>query len=195
MPLLRAQRTDGIIHAYRLPNMNAFTQDDWKVSSKLTVNIGVRWEYNGTLSDKNGNLTNTWLSKLVPNSQVPNAPLGNAANYSGYVVPNNYRYQDLGRLHRTVFVTSDKSLPTREGPPLSNFGPRIGFAYQAHSKLVIRGGAGLFYDRVGTDRFVHSVQEGNPLRRTVALGPHRQPSPIRIRRSQPMGPSGSVGRI
>jgi len=161
---------DGIIHAYRLPNMNAFTQDDWKVSSKLTVNIGVRWEYNGTLSDKNGNLTNTWLSKLVPNSQVPNAPLGVAANYAGYVVPNNFDTKTWGPAPNGVLV-SDKSLPTREHPPLSNFGPRIGFAYQATSKLVIRGGAGLFYDRVGTDRFVHSVQEGNPYAATVALAP------------------------
>ena len=38
---------DGIIHGYRLPNMNSFVQDDWKVSSKLTLNIGVRWEYDG----------------------------------------------------------------------------------------------------------------------------------------------------
>ena len=161
---------DGIIHAYRLPNMNAFVQDDWKVSSKLTVNLGVRWEYNGTLSDKNGNLTNTWLSKLVPNSQVPNAPLGVAANYAGYVVPNNFDTKTWGAAPNGVFV-SDKSLPTRDNPPLSNFGPRFGFAYQASSKLVIRGGAGLFYDRVGTDRFVHSVQEGNPYAATVALAP------------------------
>ena len=161
---------DGIIHAYRLPNMNAFTQDDWKVSSKLTVNLGVRWEYNGTLSDKNGNLTNTWLSQLVPNSQVPNAPLGVAANYAGYVVPNNFDTKTWGAAPNGVLV-SDKSLPTRDNPPLSNFGPRIGFAYQATSKLVIRGGAGLFYDRVGTDRFVHSVQEGNPYAATVALSP------------------------
>ena len=161
---------DGIIHGYRLPNMNAFVQDDWKVNSKLTFNLGVRWEYNGTLSDKYGNLTNTWISQLAPNSAVPNAPLGLPANYAGFVVPNNFDTKTWGAPPNGILV-SDKSLPVREHPPYSNFGPRFGFAYQASSKLVIRGGAGLFYDRVGIDRFVHAVQEGNPYAATVAALP------------------------
>ncbi len=45
--------------------------------------------------------------------------------------------------------------------------PRFGFAYQAASKLVIRGGAGLFYDRIGADRFVHAVEQGNPYSTTL----------------------------
>ena len=63
----------GIIHAYRETNMNSFVQDDWKVSAKLTLNMGVRWEYDGTFGEKYGNLTNTWLSQLAPNSQVPSS--------------------------------------------------------------------------------------------------------------------------
>lgn len=161
---------DGIIHAYRLPNMNSFVQDDWKVSSKLTLNLGIRWEYNGTLSDKFGNLTNTWTSLLGPNSAVPSAPLGLPGNYAGFVVPNNFDTKTWGTPPNGVF-RSDKSLPIREHPPYSNFGPRVGFAYQATAKLVFRGGAGLFYDRVGMDRFVHSVQEGNPYAATVAALP------------------------
>jgi hypothetical protein len=69
-------------------------------------------------------------------------------------------------------LQSDKSLPLKSRPPLSNFGPRLGFAYQVNSKLLLRGGAGLFYDRVGLDRFVHSVQEGNPYAATVASLPN-----------------------
>jgi len=161
---------DGIIHGYRLPNMNAFVQDDWKVNSRLTLNLGVRWEYNGTLSDKYGNLTNTWISQLGPNSVVPNAPLGLPGNYAGFVVPNNFDTRTWGPVPNGILV-SDKSLPVREHPPYSNFGPRFGFAYQASGRLVIRGGAGLFYDRVGIDRFVHSVQEGNPYAATVASLP------------------------
>jgi len=160
---------DGIIHAYREPNLNSYVHDDWKVSSKLTLNMGVRWEYDGTLSDKFGNLTNTWISQLAPNSQVPTAPLGLPANYAGYVVPNNYR--DHYPAPPSGILVSDTSLPIRAHPHYSNFGPRLGFAYQAASKLVVRGGAGIFYDHAGADRFVHSVEEGNPYSATISYGP------------------------
>ena len=162
---------DGIIHGYRLPNMNSFVQDDWKVSNKLTLNLGVRWEYDGMLSDKYGNLSTTWLSKLVPNSQVPTTPNGSPAAYGGWVVPNNF-IAHYGQPPAGVFV-SPNSVPLTKHPPYSNFGPRIGFAYQLNSKLVVRGGAGIFYDRVGANQFVHSVEQGNPYAVTVDyVGPN-----------------------
>jgi hypothetical protein len=162
---------NGIIHGYGLPNMNAFFQDDWKLSSKLTVNLGTRWEYDGNLSDKYGNLTTTWISQLrtVPNSQVPSGPslpgAYNAANFAGWVVPNNY--SEHYPAPPPGVLINDRSMPIRQHPPLSNFGPRVGFAYEVSPKLVVRGGAGIFYDRVGADRFVHSVEQGNPYAVTV----------------------------
>ena len=145
--------------------MNSYVQDDWKVSNKLTLNLGVRWEYDGMLSDKYGNLTTTWLSKLVPNTQVPTAPVGSPANYAGWIVPNNF-VSHYGQPPGGVFV-SPNSVPLAKHPPYSNFGPRVGFAYQLNSKLVLRGGAGIFYDRVGANQFVHSVEQGNPYAITV----------------------------
>ena len=50
----------GIIHNYGEHNYSAFVQDDYKVSSRLTINLGVRWEFDGTYNDKYGNLTNVW---------------------------------------------------------------------------------------------------------------------------------------
>jgi hypothetical protein len=162
---------DGIIHGYRLPNANSYFQDDWKVSNKLTLNLGVRWEYDGMLSDKYGNLSTTWLSKLVPNSQVPTTPDGSPAAFGGWVVPNNF-VSHYGQPPAGVFV-SPNSVPLAKHPPFSNFGPRIGFAYQLTSKLVLRGGAGIFYDRVGANQFVHSVEQGNPYAVTVDyVGPN-----------------------
>jgi len=151
----------GIIHAYREHNLNSFVQDDWKVSSKLTLNVGVRWEYDGTFGDKYGNLTNTWLSQLAPNSQVPTAPLGTSPNYAGWVVAGNY-VSHYGQPPNGVLINSSGNGALQDHPPLSNFGPRIGLAYSASSKLVIRAGAGVFYDRIGADRFVHSVEQGDP---------------------------------
>jgi len=156
----------GIIHAYRLPNMNAFVQDDWKVSSKLTINAGVRWEYDGTFSEKYANLTNTWISQLVPNSQVPTSAQGLPANYGGWVTAGNY-LSHYPQPPAGVLINKSGTGAIQDHPPLSNFGPRLGFAYQLNSKLVIRGGAGLFYDRIGADRFVHAVEQGNPYATTL----------------------------
>jgi len=158
---------NGIIHGYRLPDRNAFVQDDWKASSKLTVNAGVRWEYDGEISDKYGNLTDIWTSQLGPNSAVPNAPLGIAANYAGYVVPDNFDTKTWGPIPPGIKQSS--TAPLTQHVPWSNFGPRLGVAYQINSKLVLRAGAGLFYNRVGVNEFFHSVQEGNPYAATVAL--------------------------
>ena len=151
---------NGIIHNYKEPNMSAYVQDDFKVNSKLTLNIGTRWEYDGTYSDKYGNLTNLWVSQIQKAPIPPTGPTTSGPGLFGYVVPNNY-LAHYPQPPAGVLV-SDRSLPVRTGPPLSNFGPRIGFAYQVTGKLVMRGGAGIFYDRVAGDRFVHGLEQGYP---------------------------------
>ncbi|MBZ5673218.1 MAG: carboxypeptidase-like regulatory domain-containing protein [Acidobacteriia bacterium] len=151
---------NGIIHNYKEQNMSAYVQDDWKVSAKLSLNLGTRWEYDGTYSDKYGNLTNVWVSQIQKAPIPPTGPTTSGAGLLGYVVPNNYL--DHYPPPPAGVLVSDRSQPVRTGPPLSNFGPRAGFAYQFSSKLVMRGGAGIFYDRVAGDRFVHGLEQGYP---------------------------------
>jgi hypothetical protein len=169
---------DGIIHGYREKDTAAFVQDDWKVSSKLTLNLGVRWEYDAMLGDNYGNLTNVWPSLLqtVPNPPTTSQPSG--ASLVGYVVAgnfiNHYGANSPGAVNGVnpppgVTVLKGDS-PTEGGIPKDNFGPRFGFAYQAFSKFVIRGGVGLFYDRVGSSNFVHAVEQGDPYAVTLDFG-------------------------
>ena len=152
----------GIIHNYLEANHSAFVQDDWKVNSHLTVNIGVRWEYDGTYRDKYGNLTNFWLSQLGTVPLPPNGPTTSGPGLVGYVVPNNYTAH-YGNPPSGVLV-SGSSLPTQSGVPWNNFAPRFGFAWQpkADGKLVVRGGVGMFYDRIGGGTFVHGLEQGYP---------------------------------
>ena len=46
---------NGLVHGFRVGAANAFVQDDFKISPRLTMNLGLRWDYNGQLHDKYGN--------------------------------------------------------------------------------------------------------------------------------------------
>jgi hypothetical protein len=152
---------DGIIHAYREHDTNWFVQDDWKVNNRLTLNLGVRWEYDGMLGDKNGNLTNIWPS-LMAGVTPPTSPVPTGASLLGYVVPGNFAAH-YGTPPAGVTTVSGNN-PTQNGIPHNNFAPRFGFAWQPteNGKFVVRGGFGIFYDRVGSSDFVHAVEQGDP---------------------------------
>ncbi len=156
----------GIIHNYGEHNYSTFVQDDWKVNSRLTINLGVRWEFDGTYNDKYGNLTNVWPDLMngvaAPTSAA--AAESSTAGFIGYVVPNNFvSHYGASAVPPGVQINTNGT-PISGHPPLSNFAPRIGFAWQPkeNGKLVIRGGAGMFYDRIAGDRFVHGLEQGYP---------------------------------
>ena len=161
---------NGPIHGYRMTDMSTFVQDDWKVNSHLTLNLGTRWEYDGTLSDKYANLTNLWLSRLQSVSTLPTGPTTSGAGFVGYVVPQNFTAH-YGQPPDGVLVNSNNT-GLREHPPLSNFAPRIGVAWQPGNsgKLVIRAGAGLFYDRVSTIAMSSAYGNNPPYAANVTYG-------------------------
>ncbi len=159
---------NGIIHGYREHDMSAFVQDDWKVNAQLTLNIGVRWEYDEMLGDHYGNLTNVWPS-LMQGVTPPTTPQPTGASLLGYVVPNNFASHYGTPPAGVTTVSTSAAHPERY--PLNDFGPRFGFAWQPlkNGKLVVRGGVGLFYDRVGSSKFVHAVEQGDPYARHSGL--------------------------
>jgi Carboxypeptidase regulatory-like domain/TonB-dependent Receptor Plug Domain len=167
---------NGIIHFYRLDNQSAYVLDDFKVNSRLTLNLGLRWEYDGLLTDSLGRLTQVWLNRMTDNSAIPtcvgagpyppcaagevpaiSSPLG----IQQYVVPSNFG-KFFGATPAGVGVASNK-YSIQGHAPYSNFAPRFGFAWQPiGNKLVVRGGVGIFYDRVGLDSVVHAYEQGYP---------------------------------
>jgi len=144
-------------HEFRANGFSTFVQDDIRATSHFVLNFGLRWEFDGNLSDRTGLYTNIWTSKASL-ANDGSFFLGNpAGTLAGFVVPSNYKAnsqvcgQPCGYTAANgaegVFVSSNKTLV--HGTPLENFAPRIGFAWQPiGDRFVIRAGYGIFYDRV-----------------------------------------------
>jgi hypothetical protein len=121
--------------AFHVSSLYGFAQDDIKVNSHLTVNVGLRWEGLGQTSDGKGKLVDFWPT-LASNDLV-NKP------FSGFIAASNFQ----GTLPAGIARNSN---PTFAANPwaLNNFGPRVGFAWTPQrykDKLVLRGGYGLYY--------------------------------------------------
>ena len=130
---------DGIYHAYRLTYSSAFVQDDFKIASRLMLNLGLRWSYDGWPYDINGDSTTVWAS-LVQTVPVP----GEGGTYAGYVVPSNFQRPIAPGVYKNTL-----RIPIAISPSTTHFAPRIGFAWQPFvgSKFSVRGGYGFFFDR------------------------------------------------
>jgi hypothetical protein len=105
-----------------------FVNDTFHTTNKLTLNLGVRYELQGTWSERFNRLT-YW------NPNVTNASVTGCSGASGSTCPGD------------VFNVGTGVNSSRNNLPLDKkeFSPRIGFAYALDSKTVIRGGYGIFW--------------------------------------------------
>ena len=109
----------NIDYAYTHFYYAGFFQDDWKATSRLTVNIGLRYDYERPVTER--------YDRMVKGLDLNAA--SSVAPYKGTVLFANVAGQSRGSYN------GDKN----------NFAPRIGLAYRLGSKWVIRGGYGLYY--------------------------------------------------
>ncbi len=127
-----------------LDNVSAFVQDDFKLSTRLVLNLGLRWEVNTPITDDNHRLTNFDPAKGIPVTQADpaaNAPFGTPVVGFGKR-PYNFDWKDLA--------------------------PRLGFSWQpTHGgKTVIRGGAGTFYTTYSLNNGLGGLFAGYPFQTT-----------------------------
>jgi hypothetical protein len=100
---------------------SGFAQDDWKITKDLTLNIGIRWETDGPIMDKNNRTNSFDRYQINPVSGTPGV---------------------------VKFTGLDGWQTSPYNIDMNNFGPRFGFAWKpfGSSNWVVRGGYGLFYE-------------------------------------------------
>ena len=142
-----------LTHYNRVNAFSTFVQDDIKLTSKLTVNLGLRWEYDGFPDDISGQFSNVWTDELakVNTGSFFNSAYGQSVGtLAGFVVPSNYdKTAGLVGPNGAVGVTVNSNKTLVPGTPLHDFAPRVGLAWQPlGDRFVVRAGWGIFYDRV-----------------------------------------------
>ncbi len=145
----------------------AYIQDDWKVSKRLTINLGLRYEYEAPVSER-FNRAVRGFDRIDPNPIQAAALAAYAQNPIPQIPVNQFKV--LGGL---MFAgPNDHNLWNGQ---TTDFLPRIGMAFQANEKTVIRAGYGIFYDTIGLNRSP-IVQSGytasTPIQASIDNGLH-----------------------
>jgi Carboxypeptidase regulatory-like domain/TonB-dependent Receptor Plug Domain len=119
---------------------SAYVQDDWRATTRLTLNLGVRYDYYQPFKEMPGLQANfvvtgplgigTGSAVYQIPSQAQNVPI--AAAFTQLLAANNVAIE---------YVNNNRLLTSQD----TDFAPRVAFAYRADPKTVINGGFGIFY--------------------------------------------------
>ncbi len=112
-----------------------FVQDNWKVSPKLTLNLGIRWDVSLPRTERHNRMN--WFD---PNAVSPL----NGGNIT-YTDPITQQTVTRALLGGEVFTNANTR--TNWQTDWKDIQPRFGFAYLADKKTVVRGGYGIYYDQ------------------------------------------------
>ena len=115
---------------YRSDTVGAFVNDNYKLRSNLTMTMGLRWDFDGPLSEKYGRLTgfnSNLYSYNAATDTITGSGLEIASNNAGFGTPG--AGDTLMKQHQYVFA------------------PRLGVAWTPYKKLTVRAGYGIYSDR------------------------------------------------
>jgi Carboxypeptidase regulatory-like domain/TonB dependent receptor len=151
----------------RATDYNFFAHDQWKVVSRLTLSLGLRYELDLPTYDTLGRISTFDPSLYQPRLEVGNKgnpvgpPMGGFVQAGNVIAP--YDISTLPKVSRGLLNSND----------WNNLAPRIGFAYSPRDSLVVRGGYGIYYSRPSFQyisisvpvppSYVLGIQNGAPL--------------------------------
>ncbi|MGB8784586.1 MAG: TonB-dependent receptor [Terriglobales bacterium] len=143
---------------YRANEAAAYIQDSWRVTSRLTANLGLRWEYFGPPHNFQPGLDgNFYTGSPILQTNPGNNPFWLPATSTYYA----------------AFATGVDQQKNHDiwNKDLINYGPRVGFAYDVlgNQKAVVRGGFGINYDRMYNNIF-ENIRFNPPFFAAAELG-------------------------
>lgn len=159
-----------------------YIQDDWKVSRKLTINLGLRWDYNPTFDEKYDRL----VAGFDATAASPIASKISAANLA--------LYPDLRNLKGGLtFAGVNGARRKASNTDFSTLQPRIGAAYRLGNNMVLRGGYGLFYANWPTTDYTQTQGFSTSTALVASLDTNRTPAPNTLRNPFPGGVLRPIG--
>lgn len=164
MPFQASRSLGEPFHNAVLTSQGAYFQDDWKITPRLTLNLGLRYELYPALTER--------VNKLSSFDPATNTLIV-AGDREAYLGPGGrVLLRPREGIGRQVFNTDR-----------NNIAPRIGFAWRPSQagKLVVRGGAGLFYDIQMVGNGITPLSRSSPFREAQQAGPFSPPFQTNLR--------------
>lgn len=142
--------SNAVIDRNQRWNDSLYIQDDWRISRKLTLNLGLRWEYFQPYLEANG-----FQANYYPTSKPTfNASTGTTTSSATFAIPRfSQAYAQpiiAANGFDTALAADNISIYYDKNPRLStashrNFAPRLGAAYSLNDKTTVRAGIGIFF--------------------------------------------------
>jgi hypothetical protein len=146
---------------FQQSNAGLYVQDNWKVTPRLTLDLGLRWEKWTPYHEKLNRLVNVDLNTFASQFQV--------------ITPDSVTMESLRGVPPTVLTSwanrgltwktaTQANFPSALTPAVNHdFGPRLGAAYRVTNKTVVRGGYGIYYWTMPLSQILQTSRTNPPL--------------------------------